>query len=169
MFEYFDAEKKGLDAFTVMSRAIRRHYDNDDDKIPPALARVMAKIIDDGFLDSVLEEQAELIAHSKKVLERTEKLVREEERKLHTVFRRAEELNSACKGLEERIALMKKIDEEEDDPLLRGARKAYVFIKTETNDKDKACKAYNSYLQGMGKWKQYTSGKDDEDGQNNME
>ena len=52
--------------------------------------------------------------------------------------------------------MMKKIDNQEDDPLLRGARKAYEFIKSETHDKDKACKAYNSYLQGMGKWKQYS-------------
>jgi len=169
MFEYMDAEKKGLDAFTVMARAIRRHYDNDDEKIPPALARIMAKIIDDGFLDGVLEEQSKLISHSKRILERTEKLVRDEERKMYSVMRRTEELVNACNGLEMRIELMKKIDEEEPDILLRGARKAYTFIESETHDKEKACKAYNSYLQGMGKWKMYSSGKGETDGQDNME
>ena len=155
MFEYSDAEKKGLDAFTVMARAIRRHYDNDEEKIPPALARIMAKIIDDGFLDSVLDEQSQLISHSRRVLERTEKLARDEERKMYSAIRRTEELISQCKALQDRIDLLKKIDAEEPDPLLCGARKAYVFIKSETQDKEKACKAYNSYLQGMGKWQQY--------------
>lgn len=156
IFEYSDAEKKGLDSFTVMARAIRKHYD-DEEKVPPALARIMAKIIDDGFLDGVIEEQANLISHSRKVLERVNRQTRDAEQRMYSVARRTEELISHCKALQDRIDLLKRIDEEEKDPLLCGARKAYVFIKSETCDKEKACKAYNSYLQGMGKWQQYNT------------
>ena len=159
MFEYQDAEKRGFDAFTVMARAIRRHYDNDEEKIPPALARVMAKIIDDGFLDKTIQEQADLIAHTKRILEKTEALKRAEERKMWSAVAKTEEAIRLKAELDKRVEQLREIEEKETDPFLLGAKKAYYFILNETRDKDKASKAFDSYLQGIGKWKQYQDGK----------
>lgn len=155
MFEYQDAEKKGLDAYTVMARAIRTHYDNDEEKITPALSRTMAKIIDDGFLNGTIEEQSKLIAHSKKILDRIDKERREQERKMWTAQRETRELEAKKEELVNQIAELYELANQETDPFLLGAKKAYKFILAETRDKEKASKGFNSYLQGIGKWKQY--------------
>jgi len=159
LFEYQEAEKKGLDSFTVMARAIREHFHDDEDKITPGMSRVMAKIIDDGFLDKAIEEQSNLIAHSKRIYERTEKQRREEEYRMHRVAAETEKLLNTRNRLIDEIAELQNLLEQETDPFLLGAKKAYKFMEAETHDKDKASKAFNSYLQGIGKWKQYTEGR----------
>ena len=156
VFEYREAEKKGLDSFTVMARAIREHYHGEEDKIPAAMARVMAKIIDDGFLDYVIAEQADLIAHSKRIKENLEDATKREQRKLWQIQSSIRDLESKKYFLGKEISELQEIEEQETDPFLAGAKKAYHFIYNQTADKDKASKAFNSYLQGIGKWKQYS-------------
>lgn len=156
IFEYHEAEKKGLDSFTVMARAIREHYHGEEDKIPAGMARVMAKIIDDGFLDSVIAEQSELIAHSKRIKERYEEEAKEQQRKMRSAQSAVQALENKKFFLEKEISELKALEEKETDPFLLGAKKAYLYIYNKTADKDKASKAFNSYLQGVGKWKQYS-------------
>lgn len=163
LFEYREAEKKGLDSFTVMARAIKEHYHGEEEKIPPGMARVMAKIIDDGFLDSVIAEQAELIAHSKRIKERIEKSATEAERKMFSAQRTVSIMENRKELLENQIRELEVLKEQETDPFLLGAKKAYLYIYNKTSDKDKASKAFNSYLQGIGKWKQYNESERRED------
>ena len=109
----------------------------------------IAKIISDGFLNDILVEEDKLINHNRKVIQFIEqdkdKLIRE----CAELEAKIREKQSQYDEIKERIAKYEgKEIYKETDPALVGAMNAYYFILDATGDKEKAAKAFNSYLIG---------------------
>ena len=150
LFDFEAGERHHDDVFTVMGRAIRDHFSSDEDKITPAMARTMAKIIDEGFLNGVLSEQSALIQYAKKSMEENTRKARQIEEEINRLACRYRALERDVELQQDRLEKYRKIEQEETDPLLVGAKKAFSFILDETYDRDKAFRAFNSYLRAYG-------------------
>ena len=156
-FNFDNAKVHHDDAFTVIGNAIKRQYGGDSEKIQQQLWRIMAKMIDDGFLDSVIAREGELVTHQKelalhhkKVLHDLEIKIKEQQRAISALDSRIYELNQKKDQIEIAIRAYegKRIADAETDPAIIGAKKAYEFMLEETNNRQLASKAFNSYLLG---------------------
>lgn len=138
-------------AYTIIARAIRKHFDGDEEKMKVPWSRQMAQIIDDGFLDGLLGQAEALIAHNEKIARQAEA---ESRSILHQLRYEKRVLEEKVRDLkDEQQMLQRQIDltKEEPDQALAGAKKAYEWIYQRTRDKELASKAFNSYLIGKGK------------------
>ena len=153
IFDYKTPERNHHDAFTVLGREIKKRY--CEYNMPQNLPRVIAQMIDDGFLDSVIAEKQNLIKHQQKLFEEAERKAREERRKemnLSSEVRRLMALETELEGKIEH--LQKKYDEimnGSTDPMLLDAMRSYYFIQDQTGDNEKAAKAFNSFCLGHNK------------------
>lgn len=158
LFDFNTGEKHHDDVYTVMGRAIRQYFNNDETKITSSMARAMAQIIDCGFLDAVIAEQKSLVDYEKKRLE-------EEKKKVHDYAVSTQEiidhynhqkeesvrLDKSIREMRSQINEYQKILEDEADKCdtdLINAKRAYMWIFAKTQDKTAASKAFNSYLLG---------------------
>ena len=142
--------KNDDEALLVMSRAIRKHFNDDEEKINTTLARHMAEIVTDGFLSDALKEQNELIKQNKEFIKNLKKEISSLIYSRDNLRRELVDLKAIQRIVEEKIKSMdgQTIGEREINPMLAGAKKAYDWIYEKTNDENRACKAYNSYLLG---------------------
>ena len=144
LFDYEECVKKKQDAFAVIGYAIRKQY--PDEKIPPHLARIMATIIDDGFLDCVLENGRQLIRHNENRIWVLKREVDGYERRKHELDMQIQHMESWLASLREDAERYENDIAGETDPVLLGAKKAYHFMEQKTHDKTLSSKAFNSYL-----------------------
>lgn len=152
MFDIEAAKKKDASAYSIMADAIRRHYGNDDQKINPALCRVMAQIIDDGFLDGVIEHEVELTKYETDRRYQLRQQIQSLEERYNRLHCEVSQAENRLEVLEERAKDYQRIlDDDKGDPVLAGAKMAFLWIFDRTQDEQKASKAFNSYLLGKGK------------------
>lgn len=158
LFDFKTGEKHHDDVYTVMGRAIRQYFNNDETKITSGMARAMAQIIDCGFLDAVISEQKELVDYEKRRLEEEKKKISDYQRSTREIIEHynhqrdeSVRLDKVIREMRSQIDEYQKIIEEEADkcdPDLMNAKRAYMWIFTKTQDKTAASKAFNSYLLG---------------------
>lgn len=155
LFDYGKWERNHQDAYTVIADAIKRIYGTEE-KIPQQLPRIMARIIDEGFLNCVLEDVNQLIKHNKKLEEETSEKARRANRELNDIAYKITTLQHKQREIEDRIVKLREIEATEDDPVLRGAKKSFMFVKENTRDNTLATKAFDSYVLANGKKKEET-------------
>lgn len=152
---------KASDPYTLIGWAIKRHI--NDERKGSLAAKTFGAIIEDGFLMELVQKQQEIVEKSRENLEaeladRIAEIEKREsmQRTLESLIFKVREKEVEVEQLQEqhdRLLQLIKEDKqqkiggiEETDPFLSGAKKAYAFILNETNDKNKASKAFNSYL-----------------------
>ena len=144
-FEY----KHSDDAYAVMGRAIRKHFQSDKD-IKPALTRTMAAIISDGFLDKIISEQQAMIEQNKRLIAQQEAEIRHGEARVKDVQEKTSVVQKRLDAIMHEVEFYdgKEVGQTETNPALAGAKKAYDWIFEKTKDTQAATKAFNSYLLG---------------------
>lgn len=154
----FVCKSTNEDGFTVLGRAIREYCEaNGLEKLEPKLGRIMAKIVDTAFLESVLERQGELIDASVQRMEWAKSAERtalaqksRHEAGIRVLEQQISNLTYEKKKIEDEIRRFDgtKLGDAEKDPALAGAKRAYDWILEKTRDTDRASRAFNSYLIG---------------------
>lgn len=158
LFDFKTGEKHHDDVYTVMGRAIRQYFNNDETKITSGMARAMAQIIDCGFLESVISEQKELVDYEKRRLEDEKKKVSDYQKSTREIIdhynhqkNESVRLDKVIREMRSQIDEYQKIIEEEADKCdaeLMNAKRAYMWIFAKTQDKTASSKAFNCYLLG---------------------
>lgn len=158
MEDAFVCKSTNEDGFTVLGRAIREYCEvNGVEKLEPKLGRIMAKIVDSAFLESVLERQGKLIDASVQRMEWAKKAERtayteksHHEAEIRVLKQQITNLTLKKQEIEDEIRLFDgtELGGTEKDPALAGAKRAYDWILKKTGDADRASRAFNSYLIG---------------------
>lgn len=135
-------------AYTIIGRAIREHFRDDEEKMRVPWSRQMAQIIDDGFLDGILGKSEELIRNNQLIADRIIQEAQVWERSKRSMENEVRLLEERKARIGREIEALKVIREEEPDPVLQSAKRAYAWMLSQTGDKQLAAKAFNSYLLG---------------------